>query len=93
MCGMCSLHSIFCFAINRKKQPQKKNKRDKTHVQLDDISRSSVDATATSTNPVYQNVADIQQHHQGNRRCYFSMHSTKALREFLFLNSGIQMPT
>jgi len=72
MRGMCSL---CCFVINRKKQPQRKNKRDRNPFELDDIPPlpSSVDTTASSTNQAYQ----------GNIRYYFS------LREFLFFNTGI----
>ena len=75
----CSL----CFVINRKKQPQRKHKRDRNPFQLDDIPPppSSVDTSASSTNPAYQ----------GNIRYYLSMHSTKALRELLFFNTGIEM--
>ena len=61
------MHSLCCFCINRKKQSQRKNNRDRT--QLDDIARGSVDTTTSSVSPVYQNMVDIEQHHQGNIRC------------------------
>ena len=85
MCCMCSLHSLCCFLIKRKKQSQRESNRDKTPFELDDIPRGSVDTTASLANPVYQNVADIRQHHQGNLRCYLSTHSTIAKASFLAL--------
>jgi len=67
---------VLFFFIKRKSQ--RKNKRDSTPFQLDGISHGSVDITGSAANPVYQNVADIRQHHQGSLRCYLSINSTKA---------------
>jgi len=64
--------------IIRKRQSQGKNKRDETPFQLDGIPPGSVDSAGSIANPVYQNVGDIQQHNQGNLRCYPSINSTKA---------------
>ena len=70
---MYSMHSLCCFLIKRKKQSQSKNERNRTPCQLDDIPRGSVDTTISSISPVYQNVADIGEHHQGNLRCNLSI--------------------
>ena len=87
------MHSLCCFLIKRKKQSQSKNERNRTPCQLDDIPRGSVDTTISSISPVYQNVADIGQHHQGNLRCNLSIHRIQCkgivscimiLRELLF---------
>ena len=78
MCWMCSLHSLYCFLIIRRRQSQGKNRRDGTPLQLDGIPPGSVDSTGSAANPVYENMGDIQQHNQGNLRCYVSIHSTKA---------------
>ena len=56
---------IVCVVFLMKRKKQRKNKRDRTPFQLDDIPRGSVDTSGSSVNPVYQNVADIRQHHQG----------------------------
>ena len=85
MCCMCSLYSLRCFLIKRKKQSQRENNSDKTPIELNDIPRASVDTTGSVANPVYQNVADIHQHRQGNLRCYHSMHGTIAKASFLAL--------
>lgn len=84
---MCSLHSLCCFLIKRKKQSQRQNKRDRTPFELDDISHGSVDTTASLANPVYQNMVDIRQQQQGSVhvRCYLSIHSTIAKAMFLAL--------
>ena len=85
MYWICSMHNLCCFLINRKKQSQRQNKRDRTPFELDDISRGSVDTTASLTSPVYQNMVDIQQQQQGSVRCYLSIHSTIAKVMFLAL--------
>ena len=85
MCGMSSLYSLCCFFIKRKKQQQRENKRNRPPFELDDISRGSVDTTASLANQFYQNVADIRQHHQGNLRCCLSIHDTIAKASFLAL--------
>ena len=82
LCCMCSLHDLL-FLIKRKRQPQRQNSRDRAPFELDDIPRGSVDTTTSSISPVYQNMVDIRQQHQGNLRCYLSIHSTFAKAPFL----------
>ena len=87
LCVACVV-CIVCvvFLIKRKKQSQRENNRDKTPFELDDIPRGSVDTTASVANPVYQNVADIHQHHQGNVRSFFQCIAQLQRHRFLHYN-------
>ena len=56
---------LCCFVIRRKQSETERNGSKRTPVELDELKNDSPDLTASTSNLVYQNVAQLQQPAKG----------------------------